>query len=521
MEYELRILLSDGSKEKYVLKKPVTFIGRVKGNDVMIKDNHVSKKHAKIVCSGDLLEIYDIESTNGVFVNDRRIKNKTILKPGDSVRLGQTEVYISQTEDTDSHQTLILHSLGPEVEYSLDQQRLKVIYEITTDLTGNQNIIALGGKIFSKFKEIFRQDRGYLALFEVGGILKPICSDPPEKSIPLSRSIVNRLFQNGESFLLEDALNNVSLKEQESIMALKIRSALCVSLIYNNQILGLIYLDRGIPGAYKQEDLEFLRSIGAILAPIIENARLWSELKKNYADTVETLRETQVSLIEAERTAAYVRLAHAIAHEIRNPLMVIGGLVRKISRSGSQGLKSDSLGAIIHSVERVEAVLKEVDSFVKIPLPEKRLQRIDDLIQEEIECHGEQCKNRALRPILSVNTSHVMIPLDAHLFRKALSMIFKEIIFCISQGSPFNILVQDSGNEIEIVFGEVDESRRLCKPFDPEIIDKPWSLGLFLNIAHKILTDHGGGLLLDPKANSAFPVVMKIPKSMKITVPEI
>lgn len=109
-----------------------------------------------------------------------------------------------------------------------------------------------------------------------------------------------------------------------------------------------------------------------------------------------------------------------------------------------------------------------------------------------------------------------MVPLDANLIRKALSMIFKEIIFCIPPGSDINIYINESGNEIEVILGEVDKNRCLCKPFDPEIRNKPWSLGLFLNIAHKILSDHGGRLLLDPMAHSAFPIVIKLPKLMKV-----
>ncbi len=516
MNFSLNIITGKETKEEFILDKPVTYIGRSRENDIVLKDENISKKHVKIVHKTDHLEIYDLKSKNGVFVNEIKIKEKNNLKPGDTIRLGHTRFEIMEADDGTSHETVILHSLRPEAEYNLDQNRLKVIYEITTDVTGNQNVKILGDNIFSKIREIFRHDRGYLALFEADGALKPVCLDSPEEPVPLSRSIINRVFQNGESFLLEDALSDEALKEQESVLALKIRSALCAPLIFNNQILGLIYLDRGIPGAYHQADLEFLKSIGSILAPLIENARLWTELKQRYANAVETLKVTQASLIEAERTAAYVKLAHAMAHEIRNPLMVIGGLVRKTSRAGPDGLKGESLDAIINSVERVESVLKEVDSFVRIPAPEKKLCRIDDLIREEIESHAEQCKTRALRPLLTVNTSHVKIPLDAGLIRKALSMIFKEMLFCVPRGSDINICINESGNEIEVTLGTVMKERSLCKPFDPEIRDKPWSLGLFLNIAHKILSDHGGSLLLDPMAHSAYPIVINLPKSMNV-----
>jgi hypothetical protein len=45
--------------------------------------------------------------------------------------------------------------------------------------------------------------------------------------------------------------------------------------------------------------------------------------------------------------------------------------------------------------------------------------------------------------------------------------------------------------------------------------DKPWSLGLFLNVAHKIISDHGGKLLLDPEGHSALSMVIRIPRTIK------
>lgn len=491
-------------------------VGRSNEADLTFPDPSISQRHALIVETDNQIWIEDLKSSNGVYVNDQKIKEKTFIKTGDSVQLGQTKFRVCQEEEDVSEQTLILHSLDPTAEWKLDRERLKLIYEITTELSENQDIAVLGEKIFSRFKEIFKQDRGYLALFQEDGTLKPILLDSSSKSVPLSRSIVNRLFRNGESFLLEDALSEASLKEQESVLALRIRCALCVPLIHHDQIYGLIYLDRNIPGAYKQDDLEFLRTIAFMLAPLIENARLWSQLKNHYASTMDTLRETQARLIDMERRAAYVRLAQAMAHEIRNPLMAIGGLVRRIAQSGSESSAIPKFQAITTLVERVEMVLREVDNFVKFPPHHKKLQRIDYLIEEVIESHNWESLKNGLRPLLCVNTPHVMIPVDSDHFKKALSMIFKEILLSIPQGSEFKIFIQHCGNELKILIGEIGKDRRLCEPFDPELESKPWSLGLFLNIAHKIVSDHGGKLLLDPEGHSAFPILIRIPRTIEV-----
>ncbi len=517
MNLYLNINKGKGITEDHFLSKPTTYIGRTVDNDIVINDKNVSKKHAKIIFTKDILEIHDLGSTNGIFINNTRIKDKSLLSPGDHVRFGQTSASLIETDSDLSLETQIIHKLSPETRLDLDQAKLKVIYEITAKLTGNNDISILGEEIFSRLKEIFEQDRGYIALIALNGELKPVFSDSFDGSVPLSKSIVNRILKSGESLLLEDAIDDSALKDEESILSLRVRSAMCVPLIYNHQILGVIYIDKGVPGAYDQKDLNFLRTIASILSPLIENARLWAELQDKYNSTLETLKVTEGNLIEAERTAAYVKLARAMAHEIRNPMMVVGGLIRKAGKNESRHISEESYQAILDSVLRVESVLKEADSFAKIQCPEKKLNRIDDLIRDEINEYGDIFNEKSLKPELHVNTSNVLVPLDSVLIRKAVAMIFREISFCVPQGSTINISINDSGNNLEIAFGETDSSKPMFSPFDPEVREKPFSLGLFLNIAHKILSDHGGCLLLDASTLSAYPVIMNIPRSMKVT----
>jgi nitrogen fixation/metabolism regulation signal transduction histidine kinase len=257
-----------------------------------------------------------------------------------------------------------------------------------------------------------------------------------------------------------------------------------------------------------------MTAIAFMLGPLIENARLWSELKNRYTKAMDTLRQTKARLIEMERKAAYVRLAQAMAHEIRNPLMAIGGLVRRIAQSGSEHPDGAKLQTITTLVERVEGVLKEVDSFVKLPLPHKRLERVDRLIQEVIDSQNWASLENGRAARLIVNTSRLMVPLDANLFKRAIAMIFKEMSSGVPKGSEFEIVIQYARNELEIVIGKVDDDSNLSEVFDPALQDKPWSLGLFLNIAHRIISDHGGKLLLDPLGNSAFPVLVRLPTTI-------
>lgn len=509
-----RITLEDTDTQKsFDLELPI-LIGRGQHVDLSFPDPAISHRHALISEKEDKIWLQDLESANGVLINGLKVEDKAVLKPGDLIQFGLTKLLFRNIEKDFFQETLILQAVEPKTEWGLDHEKLKLIYEMTAELSESQDLSLLGQNIFSKFWGIFKQDRGYLALFQEDGSLKPVFLDFSLQTAPISRTIVNRLLKSGESFLLEDALSDTSFKEQESVMALRIRSALCVPLLYHNQIYGLIYLDRSVPGAYKQDDLEFLRAIALILAPLIENARLWSELKQHYDRTVEALRETEERLLDMERTAAYARLAQSVAHEIRNPLMTIGGLVRRIERSAQDGPERARAQIITKCVERIENVLREVDNFVSYPSPQKKLDRLDLIMQEEIDKHRLQWDASCLRPMLCVETSNVMVPVDRELFKKALKMIFGEITDNI-KGICFNITIQDYAKGIAILIGPVDGSRKMYEPHHPDLLKKPWRLSLFLNMAQKIIIGHGGKLFFDPDGEAAFPIMIRLPRLIK------
>src|SRR4051794_26238959 len=71
-------------------------IGR-EGCDVNLMDPEVSRRHAAIRDAGGSLAIEDLGSTNGTFVNDTRISAVTVLRDGDTVRLGNTVWAIKST----------------------------------------------------------------------------------------------------------------------------------------------------------------------------------------------------------------------------------------------------------------------------------------------------------------------------------------------------------------------------------------------------------------------------------------
>lgn len=69
--------------------------GRAPGADFILDAPLVSRLHCRLTASAAGLEILDLDSTNGTFVNDRRVRN-AMLVPGDRVGIGRVSLVVSQ-----------------------------------------------------------------------------------------------------------------------------------------------------------------------------------------------------------------------------------------------------------------------------------------------------------------------------------------------------------------------------------------------------------------------------------------
>jgi pilus assembly protein CpaF len=86
----IKLTLTEKGGEPKVLtfdKDEIT-IGRVSGNDIVLAKGNVSKRHSRLALRGDQIEVSDLRSTNGTYVNGRKIAGPTLLGPSDRVYVG-------------------------------------------------------------------------------------------------------------------------------------------------------------------------------------------------------------------------------------------------------------------------------------------------------------------------------------------------------------------------------------------------------------------------------------------------
>jgi pSer/pThr/pTyr-binding forkhead associated (FHA) protein len=95
-----KIIISDkdNNLEEMILTEGTVTIGRSKDNDILINDLSVSAHHAKLVTFFKPTYIQDLQSTNGTYVNSRRVMEHT-LEQGDVITIGKQSIYFYKDDE--------------------------------------------------------------------------------------------------------------------------------------------------------------------------------------------------------------------------------------------------------------------------------------------------------------------------------------------------------------------------------------------------------------------------------------
>src|SRR5436190_10241314 len=86
--FTIHIQEKGGEQRRMVFNKPEVTIGRVQGNDIVLPKGNVSKRHARIVLKDGKFIIVDLKSTNGTYVNGRKITSPLVVKGSDKIYIG-------------------------------------------------------------------------------------------------------------------------------------------------------------------------------------------------------------------------------------------------------------------------------------------------------------------------------------------------------------------------------------------------------------------------------------------------
>ena len=96
----------DGESRREVFDKPEITIGRVDGNDLKLPEGAISKRHARCVFRDGKHIIVDLKSTNGTYVNGRKITSPIVIRDDDKICIGQYSLQIRLPDELEDDDTV-------------------------------------------------------------------------------------------------------------------------------------------------------------------------------------------------------------------------------------------------------------------------------------------------------------------------------------------------------------------------------------------------------------------------------
>src|SRR4026209_2000359 len=94
--FSITVTEKGGDQRRLDFDKPEITIGRVQGNDVILPKGNVSKRHARIVLKDGKFIIVDLKSTNGTYVNGRKITSPLVVTDSDNIDGGDFMVGVDE-----------------------------------------------------------------------------------------------------------------------------------------------------------------------------------------------------------------------------------------------------------------------------------------------------------------------------------------------------------------------------------------------------------------------------------------
>ena len=225
--------------------------------------------------------------------------------------------------------------------------RLALLYRITQTFNSSLDLNEVLNRVIDEVIAATHAGRGFVMLLGDDGSMEFRAArgidhrtiDDPEFQI--SRSVVQRVAQEGRPLLTSNAQNDAWLGGRASVMALGLRSILCVPLQHKGATRGVIYVDNTVQeGIFTERDLALLAAIASSAAVAIENARLFREVQDNVRN-LRLLNEISTDLtstLDLERVlrASLQRAQDAFNSAAASILMVEGDeLVFRVALGGS------------------------------------------------------------------------------------------------------------------------------------------------------------------------------------------
>lgn len=301
-------------------------IGRHADNDLAIRDNRISRNHARIVRENDDYFIEDLKSMHGVYVNGERVSRRQ-LQSSDVVNFGFDDSYqLTFVVEEGELSRLLGQFPSPRKDAPAGAEnlaKLRAVVEVARALQSSLSTEEVLDAVVDAALTVTGSERGFLLLRDKEELDIRVARDQSgayiaREDLKVPTRLIGRALRERRELLSMnfDPSAETGAHPDASVANLELRSAVCVPLVRVrtadiqetmraslNETLGLIYLDSRVDVAdLSSGNRELLQSLALEASTVLENARLLDEerARQKLEEELNIARSIQQGLLPSQ-----------------------------------------------------------------------------------------------------------------------------------------------------------------------------------------------------------------------------
>lgn len=372
----LTVVNPSGNRSRATVDPLPFLIGRGAENNLVLRDNRISRNHARIIAEADAFVLEDLKSRHGVFVNGERI-DRHKLSNADHIDFGFPDSYrlTFQREDHGIGQLLDRISspqAGVISSTHSNLSKLRALVEVARALQSSLSTDDVLTSVVDAALAVTGCERGFLLLRNGAELEVAVARDNrgaalPKSDLRVPRSVIQRALGQRRDLLSMtfDPAQISGIRPETSVATLELRSVVCVPLVRVrtgnveetiltstlSDTVGVLYMDsRAAAADLSAGNRELLQTLALEASTILENARLLEgeRAKQRIEEELNIARSIQKDLLPRELpTTGWFRVSGSSI-----PSQQVGGDyfdLRQISESRWAAVVADVSGKGVSS----------------------------------------------------------------------------------------------------------------------------------------------------------------------------
>lgn len=328
-------------------------------------------------------------------------------------------------------------------------------------------------------------------------------------------NIFLQALERRENIHILDAWND-ELVGAEIRELMDVKEFIIMPLVVVNKAIGLIVADNKFNNApILKDSIELLAIFASQAAMSIESYTNLDTLRVE----MQKLADRQEAIVESEKLAAVGRIASHMAHEIRNPLVTMGGYARRIMQMPKDKSKTSSkidasAEIILKECERLEKTLSNVMDFSRPAKFIKEFSNVNDIINDTVNLLKNIFQEKKLKLNMELSDEIPLVKSDFNQMKQVMLNLLQNAIDATPGSGTITIYTGIEGDAVVIKIRDtgsgIDEE-------DPNIVFEPFfstkntGVGLGLAIVKKIIKDHNGSIRASNREESGTEFVIRLP----------